>query len=182
MTKIGLFFGSFDPPHIGHVDLVASALNAKVVDQVMVIPAWQNVWKSNSSPYMLRIDMCKEAFKSIASVSDIESYVAEDSGGEVYTYNVVRHLKEQYAAYGLNKVIEFVMLTSSETWKDIPKWKNGDKLIKEIPMIVEGIDFFANGIPTHSTQIRNMVRQGKLPQPAVTYEVYKLIQSNNLYR
>lgn len=179
MTRIGLFFGSFDPPHIGHVDLVASALNAKVVDRVMVIPAWQNVWKPNSSPYSIRLDMCKEAFKGLAIVSDIESTVAEQFGG--HTYGVVRFLKEQYATYGLDKTIEFVMLTSSETWKDIPKWKDGDKLIREIPMVVEGIDFHGNNIPIHSTQIRNMIEKGKLPQPAITHEVYTLIQLNKLY-
>lgn len=182
MIKLGLFFGSFDPPHIGHVDLVTSALNTRVVDKVMVIPAWQNVWKSISSPYMLRMEMCNEAFKSVASVSNIESCIAEDFGGQVYTYNVVRYLKEQYTAFGLDKIIEFVMLTSSETWRDIPKWKDGDKLIEEIPMVVEGIDFSANQIPIHSTQIRNIIKQGKLPQPAITHEVYKVIQSNNLYR
>ena len=68
--KVGLFFGSFDPPHAGHIDLVTSALNAKVVDWIMVIPAWQNVWKSNSSKYELRLVMCQRAFQSLAVVSD----------------------------------------------------------------------------------------------------------------
>lgn len=150
MTKIGLFFGSFDPPHIGHVDLVASALNAKVVDRVMVIPAWQNVWKSNSSPYPIRLEMCQEAFKGLAVVTDIEQDVASQFGGKAHTYDVVKFLKNQYASYGLDKTIEFVMLTSLETWKEIPSWKSGDLLLKEIPMVVEGVDFYGNRLPIHS--------------------------------
>lgn len=180
MTKVGLFFGSFDPPHIGHVDLVTSALNAKVVDKVIVVPAWQNVSKSASSSYPLRWEMCRRAFNGIATVETVERTLA-DKTGEVFTYDVIKYLKEQYAAYGLDKTMEFVMLTTSETWKDIPGWKDGDKLLKEIPIVVEGIDFHANGIPIHSTQVRNMIKNGKLPHPAVTHEVYKLIEANKLY-
>lgn len=175
--KVGLFFGSFDPPHAGHIDLVTSALNTKVVDWVMVIPAWQNVWKSNSSKYELRLVMCQRAFQSLAVVSDVESKI--DNKGS--TYDVIKYLRNQYTSYGLDKVVEFVMLTTCETWKEIPKWENGDKLLTEIPIIVEGIDFHASGIPIHSTNVRDMIKQGKLPQPAISHEVYNLIRSNKLY-
>ena len=45
MNRVGLFFGSFDPPHIGHVNVVAGVINSGLVDQVLVIPAYQNIWK-----------------------------------------------------------------------------------------------------------------------------------------
>lgn len=181
MTRIGLFFGSFDPPHIGHVDLVASALNAKVVDRVMVIPAWQNVWKSDSSPYPIRLEMCQRAFRGLAIVSNIEQDVADQSGGTVYTYDVVKFLKNQYASYGLDKTIEFVMLTSLETWKEIPSWKGGGLLLKEISMIVEGIDFHCNNIPIHATQLRNLIKEGKYTHPFIQDTVYEVIKMNKLY-
>ena len=38
MNRVGLFFGSFDPPHIGHVNVVAGVINSGLVDQVLVIP------------------------------------------------------------------------------------------------------------------------------------------------
>lgn len=43
--RVGLFFGSFDPPHIGHVNVVMGAINSNQVDRVLVIPAYQNLWK-----------------------------------------------------------------------------------------------------------------------------------------
>ena len=43
MNRVGLFFGSFDPPHIGHVNVVAGVINSGLVDQVLVIPAYQNI-------------------------------------------------------------------------------------------------------------------------------------------
>lgn len=178
MPKVGLFFGSFDPPHIGHVDLVTSALNAKVVDQVMVIPAWQNVWKPNSSPYTIRYDMCRATFKYTASVDNVEWALASQSGGKVHTYDVIKFIKSQYSPYGS---YDFVMLTSSETFEEIPRWENGDLLLKEIPVIVEGVDFHGNDIPIHSTKIRDIISKGLLPQPFVSGEVYEIIKSAKLY-
>lgn len=178
MPKVGLFFGSFDPPHIGHVDLVASALNAKVVDQVMVIPAWQNVWKPNSSPYTIRYELCRAAFRGLASVDNIEWILADRSGGDVYTYDVIKYIQAQYSPYGS---YDFAMLTSSETFEEIPRWKNGDLLLKEIPVIVEGVDFHCNYIPVHSTQIRDSIKRGLLPQPFVSGKVYEIIKTTKLY-
>lgn len=46
--KIGLFLGSFDPIHIGHISIISSVLNAGFVDKVIVIPAWHNPFKEHS--------------------------------------------------------------------------------------------------------------------------------------
>lgn len=178
MKKIGLFFGSFDPPHIGHVDLVTSALNAKLVDRVMVIPAWQNVWKKQSTDFWIRLRMCEHAFKHTAIVSPVESIIAKQSK-EVHTYDVVKHLKDKVKSYA--NVTELVMLTSSETWKDIPKWKNGELILKELPIIVEGIDFHSHKFPIYSTAIRLLIEQGKHPQPFIQNTVYEEIKLNKLY-
>ncbi len=55
--RVGLFFGSFDPPHIGHVNVVMGAINSNQVDRVLVIPAYQNLWKENSSKFSYRYAM-----------------------------------------------------------------------------------------------------------------------------
>ena len=47
--------------------------------------------------------------------------------------------------------------------------------------LVSEYTFHASGIPIHSTNIRDMIKQGKLPQPAISHEVYNLIRSNKLY-
>ena len=66
MNRVGLFFGSFDPPHIGHANVVMGVVNSKLVDKVLVIPAYQNVWKSNSSEFSYRLAMCKMTFSPLA--------------------------------------------------------------------------------------------------------------------
>lgn len=48
---IGIFFGSFDPPHIGHVNIVTAALNSSIVDKVIVVPAYKSVWKNTETKW-----------------------------------------------------------------------------------------------------------------------------------
>lgn len=63
--RVGLFFGSFDPPHIGHVNVVMGAINSNQVDRVLVIPAYQNLWKENSSKFSYRYAMSCMQFDSL---------------------------------------------------------------------------------------------------------------------
>ena len=73
MNRVGLFFGSFDPPHIGHANVVMGVVNSKLVDKVLVIPAYQNVWKSNSSEFSYRLAMCRMTFSPLAPEVYVES-------------------------------------------------------------------------------------------------------------
>ena len=58
--RIGLFLGSFNPPHIGHVNIVREVLNSKLVDTVWIIPAYQNPNKNvdPSENFSHRYNMC----------------------------------------------------------------------------------------------------------------------------
>ena len=99
MNRVGLFFGSFDPPHIGHANVVMGVVNSKLVDKVLVIPAYQNVWKSNSSEFSYRLAMCRMTFSPLAPevyVNAVEKsmYVPSYSKG-IPTYDVLMELKSQ---------------------------------------------------------------------------------------
>lgn len=53
--RVGLFLGSFDPIHIGHISIITTVLNANLVDKVIIIPAWHNPFKEhNPAPFMKR--------------------------------------------------------------------------------------------------------------------------------
>lgn len=65
---IGIFFGSFDPPHIGHVNIVTAALNSSIVDKVIVVPAYKSVWKNTETKWEYRLTMAKETFDNIPGV------------------------------------------------------------------------------------------------------------------
>ena len=54
MREIVLLLGSFDPPHIGHAYSAINALSTGVVNEVWIVPAWQNPWKTKSTPFAFR--------------------------------------------------------------------------------------------------------------------------------
>ena len=117
MNRVGLFFGSFDPPHIGHANVVMGVVNSKLVDKVLVIPAYQNVWKSNSSEFSYRLAMCRMTFSPLAPevyVNAVEKsmYVPSYSKG-IPTYDVLMELKSQMPNN------ELVIITTPETYSAV---------------------------------------------------------------
>ena len=47
--KVGFLLGTFDPIHMGHLYMITSALNDNLVDEVVVVPTMQNVWKDHKA-------------------------------------------------------------------------------------------------------------------------------------
>ena len=93
---VGLLLGSFDPPHIGHIDAALQTIN--LVDEVWFVPAWQNPWKEKSSDYWDRYLMLNTLVKNYNlddsyrfSVRSIEYTVKPK-----YTYELIEYLVKQY--------------------------------------------------------------------------------------
>lgn len=88
--NIGIYLGSFNPPHIGHLNCLYQALDTKVVDKILVIPAFWNPWKAKPSDvfdpnnhdgmsldeeHHLRCSLCVAMFKDL--IDDGKVYVSE---------------------------------------------------------------------------------------------------------
>ena len=75
----GFFFGSFDPPHIGNVNVVTAALNSGQVDEIEVVPAFKSVWKNTETPWDYRLMMCQLTFDKIPNVkaNSMEYFLAK---------------------------------------------------------------------------------------------------------
>lgn len=184
---IGLFFGSFDPVHIGHVNVVTAALNSCKVSQVIVIPAFRSVWKDTETPYKYRMIMAKEAFDRISKVivSNIELGLAE--GESLPTYEVIEHFK-----YTWN---DFLIITTPETYKEIPQWQHGEEILNSNKFLVvssthfgevdllEGDELiYAPDITICSTNLRNKIKNNQIIQPFVQDGVVKIINALELYK
>lgn len=192
MNRVGLFFGSFDPPHIGHANVVMGVVNSKLVDKVLVIPAYQNVWKSNSSEFSYRLAMCRMTFSPLAPevyVNAVEKsmYVPSYSKG-IPTYDVLMELKSQMPNN------ELVIITTPETYSEIPLWHNGSTILKDYKfiMVINGEEppyglpdnvslVYVPTIRMCSTCIRNRVKDGVGIKPFVRDDVYKIIKQYKLY-
>lgn len=180
----GLFFGSFNPPHIGHVNTLITALKSPLIDSIEVIPAIHNPWKEFSVDWDIRIDMIKETFNiPKITVNEIEKKLVKSN--IVYTYEVLQ-------LFNPNKNI---IITTPETYNQISDWYNGDLILEKFKFLIVASKHFDCGnlpkdtniifsrdIEICSTDIRNMIKKGLNPSPFITPSVESIIRIKNLYK
>lgn len=178
MEKIGLLLGSFDPPHLGHLWAAYYALN-NYVDTVWVIPAWENPWKTNQTPFEQRLKMCELFFNNRE-----ETIITMDSDG-VY--------KSHYTYEGLEKLLantahfidrEYYIIGGTDVAKEIPNWKNGEWILEHFKTVAvprSGYESAPLGIECSSTAIKNILKNGGKPIPFISENVFNYIKDNKLY-
>lgn len=184
----GLFFGSFDPVHIGHVNVVTTALNSGKVDKVIVIPAYKSVWKNTETKFAYRYIMLEEAFKGISNVtiSNVEETISAME--PLPTYKVIDHLKWS----GLK---EFVIITTPETYNEVSRWQHGEEILRENKFLIVSSSHFeetrvlskdeliyAPDITICSTNLRNKIKNNQIVQPFIQDSVVKIIKALKLYK
>lgn len=112
--KIGLFGGTFNPVHTGHVNLVKNFKEKLGLDKVMVIPTAQPPHKEAKALASSedRINMCRLAFGEMAEISDIEI----SRGGKSYTVKTLEELKKKYPEDEFYFLVGSDMLLSFKRW------------------------------------------------------------------
>ena len=143
-----LFGGSFDPPHIGHKEIIKKALDIKDVDCIIVVPTYLNPFKDsfNLNPD-IRYELAKESFDNLGCV-EFSTYEIEQKRS-VYTIETYKELSK-------TKNIKFIII-GSDNLKSITKWKEFDYLNNKITWIVatRGKNLPKN-IPLKSYKIINL--------------------------
>lgn len=188
--KIGLYFGSFNPIHIGHLIIASHIAGAGIVDQVWFVVSPQNPLKPSASllnEYQ-RLHLVRlateddERFK----VSDVEFKLSRPS----YTIDTLTYLQEKYSSY------VFSVIMGSDSFQNLAKWKNYEVLIQRYPFIIyprPGFDvkedWDANFtmveaplLDISATAIRQSVKQGKSLRYLVPEKVRVDIESNGYYK
>ena len=125
--SVGLFGGSFDPPHAGHRLVSLTALKALQLDRIWWLVSPQNPLKQHApKDTAARVAMCRElARHPKIFVSDEETRL-----GTQYAIDTVRRLKEG------NPGVCFIWLMGADNLAGLHKWKSWDKLMKEIPVAI----------------------------------------------
>jgi nicotinate-nucleotide adenylyltransferase len=188
--KIGLYFGSFNPIHIGHLIIANFISNNTNLSQVWFVISPQNPLKSSKSilnKYDRKhlIDISIEGEKRLRT-STIEFDLPIPS----YTIDTLTYLKEKHPEH------IFSIIMGSDSFKNLPKWKNYELLIKEYSFLVYkrpgfeiekkytgDITFLeAPMLDISSTRIRDMIENGKSIKFLVPDAVKEEIESNHYYR
>jgi len=128
--KIGLFFGSFNPIHHGHLMVASFIANHTDLKQVWLVVSPQNPHKTQSSLLNEydRLHLAQLAIEDDTQikVSDIEFKLPKPS----YTIDTLTYLQEKYPQH------QFYVIMGSDSFQNLPKWKNFEALIKNYQFIV----------------------------------------------
>ncbi len=128
--KIGLFFGTFNPVHNGHFEIVSSIMEKKYVDQVWIVLTPLSPFKQNQKlvSFHHRMKMLKKAFinnKDIL-ISDVENNLNPPN----YTINTLMHLEDVYPK---NK---FSIILGADNFQSIHLWKKYQIILKNYQILV----------------------------------------------
>lgn len=172
--RVGIFGGSFNPPHNGHVEVCRYLLRNGDVDEIWVVPCFNHPYGKELAPFADRMAMCRFAFNEFRSkvrVSDAESKLGDIS----YTVDTVRHFQ------GINPYFKFYFIVGSDTLDDINMWKGSLELRSMIQFVSvpRGGD---SPIPDISaSNIRDCIKRGKKFTELVPKEVAIYIVTHGLY-
>ena len=178
MKTIALFGGSFDPPHLGHLSVVNTALSSLDIDKVIVMPAYLNPFKSKvCAPPELRLKWLKKIFYSYDNV-EVDDFEI-NCKRKVPSLETVRHLKERYE--------KIYLIIGADNLKSLDQWYGYDELKKLVTFVVasrDDIDIPGEYIllhvdqPISSTSLREDIKKEFLPVD-VAGEIEKFYKENN---
>ncbi len=130
--KIGIFGGSFDPVHTGHVALARSAVESGMVDEVLFVPAAHQPFKPNQRPAdgRDRIRMIEKAIEGIPGLG-VSDYELSRPDSVSYTIDTLTAMREKYG-----EADEICFILGADSFLKIHTWKRAEELISSFPLIV----------------------------------------------
>ena len=169
--KIGVFGGSFNPIHVGHISLAKQLLRLAELDEVWLMVSPQNPLKQGHTDLLddrVRYQMVRIAVHGEAGIvaSDYELHLPKPS----YTWNTLQHLKVDYPDN------TFVLLIGGDNWQMFSRWYRADDILRNYQIVVyprRGSHINKASLPANvtvvdtelldvsSTEVRQLARQGK---------------------
>lgn len=190
--KIGLYFGSFNPIHHGHLLIASYVLQHSDLQQVWFVVSPQNPLKPapsllNEYHRLYLVQLAVEGEQDLKA-SDIEFKLPKPS----YTIDTLTYLGEKYPQH------EFALIMGSDSFENLPKWKNADLLLRNYAIFVYKRPGFetlpgypgakavreldAPLLPISSTYIRKNIKEKKSIRYLVPDSVRAEIERNGYYR
>ncbi len=188
--NIGLFFGSFNPVHIGHLIIANHTLNETELEKVWFIVSPQNPFKTGISLLNEhnRLNLVKQAIKEDERIiaNDIEFQLPKPS----FTINTLTWLKENYPQD------KFAIIMGSDGFQNIHQWKNFEEIISNYKILIyRRPDFEVENklnaeietlnaplLEISSTEIRELIKNGKSIRYLVPEKVMDEIEKNHYYK
>jgi len=160
LKKIGIYGGTFDPPHFGHLNLAIEMMERHHLDEIWWIPVYNHPFqdKSTTSTISHRLEMVRLATEDIPAfkVLDIEA----ERIGPSYTIDTVRHLKEEFPEH------QFFLLLGDDALAHFHLWKEPEEVVRlASPLIATRKDVVVVLPDTLSPALQKAMEKGITPIP-----------------
>lgn len=191
--KIGLYFGTFNPIHVGHLIIANHLAEHSDLEQIWMVVTPHNPLKLKNTlldDYQ-RLHLVRLATEDYTKIkpSDIEFKLPQPN----YTVNTLAHLMEKYPQH------EFSLIMGEDNLKSFHKWKNYEYILQHhdiyiYPRISEEAENFelknhprihkidAPIVEISSTFIRDSIKNKKNIRPLLPHNVWEYVDHNNFYR
>jgi nicotinate-nucleotide adenylyltransferase len=188
--QVGLYFGSFNPIHIGHLIIANHILNETALEKIWFVVSPQNPFKPSSTLLNEydRLHLVQIAIDGVDTMKavDVEFALPKPS----YTVHTLAYLQEKYPTHS------FSIIMGSDSFQNLPQWKNADVILKNYPLLVyrrPGFDISedygalisvmnAPLLEISATHIRELVKAGKSIRFLVPPAVEEEIGANRFFR
>ncbi|MEY4834897.1 MAG: Nicotinate-nucleotide adenylyltransferase [Bacteroidota bacterium] len=191
--KIGLYFGTFNPIHIGHLIIANHMAEHSDLDQIWLVVTPHNPHKQKNTLLddyhrLHMVHLATEDFTKIKP-SDIEFKLPQPN----YTINTLVHLQEKHPKY------EFSLIMGEDNLNSLHKWKNYEAILKHHDIYVyprlhsgEIEEQFVNNskiqrieapvVELSSTFIRENIKNDKNVIPMLPHKVWEYVEHNLFYK
>lgn len=183
--RLGVYGGSFDPPHLAHVQVASRLLARNIVDHVLVVPVFEHAFAKDLLPFEDRLDLCRLAFDGVTrvSVSDVERDLPRPN----FTLNTLQAVRALYPE------AELRLIVGSDVVADLPRWHRIEEVLRLAPLLAVGrIGFDEPGVhelelpDVASRRLREDLRQRSDRESAARQylpsSVWQRIVERDLYR
>lgn len=195
--RIGIFGGSFDPPHVGHLLVAQDALDAVPLDRLLVVPAAQQPLKGAwQTPAAHRLAMVRACFEGVPGI-DVDP-IEIDRGGLSFMVDTVSTLRERFPRAALHLLVGDDVVSTLPRWRDVHRLLSMVQLVvlhradrEQIPSVPAGLQEYAQGVTARriatrridlsSTEIRARVRDRRSVRGFVPDAVAAYIATTGLY-
>ena len=190
--KIGLFFGSFNPVHVGHLVIAQAVLNETELERVWMVVSPQNPFKQKKN--LLReydrlriVELATEDNRDIEA-SNVEFVLPTPS----YTVDTLLHLSEKLPSH------DFSLVMGEDNLAHLHKWKNYEAILEHYPIYCyprlgkaedqamwekypQVTRFEMPYLDISATRIRNMIRKGKDVRYLIPDGAYEYLKKEEFY-
>ena len=176
MIRTGIFGGSFNPIHNGHISLARQLKEREGLDEVWLMVSPQNPLKQSSDLLddEARLEMARKALEGVEGIiaSDYEMHLPRPS----YTWNTLQALSRDYPER------EFVLMIGGDNWDHFDRWYRSDDIKANYEIVVyTRTPGDAGFIDISSTDVRQRIRQHRSIRKLVPPAVADIIKERGYY-